>query len=215
MPLGPTEAVDLRRFAVDDQLLTGPAHTVASHEIYRHFRLNDGNPYSTAMNWGSGVMYTSGVDVCFVMRLHNYRSTMAATYVASGSITPAPGEAVTIDVVERNKRFRAALSLISDFERDGLDAGEGEPRKISSETAKTAKDLLRSLGASSELPRMAPDDEGSLVMVWEHKQAPVLIVVDGNRLHLAENATTPKVTYTNDLAFDGYVLPREITNALR
>jgi hypothetical protein len=121
---------------------------------------------------------------------------------------------VTRDVVERNKRFRAALSLISDFENAGYPTDNGA-RKLTPQVARTARELLQSLGAAAELPKMAPDEDGSLVMVWEHKDAPVLVVVEDGRIHLSEKATTAKATYHSDLPFDGFNVPTELLKALR
>jgi hypothetical protein len=142
------------------------------------------------------------------------RVSIYATAAYEGSRVPAPGEAITQDIVERNKRFRAALSLISDFERDGFSWSNSSPRKISPETALAAKNLLRSLGAGADLPKLAPDSEGTLAMVWERGNASVLILVDGDVLHLARNAATPQATYLDNLPFDGYEIPEEIKNAL-
>jgi len=126
-------------------------------------------------------------------------------------IAVLPGEAATIEQISRQRERRELISLIRRLLADGFTWGE-RATPITPETERAAIALVGLLPAA--MPKVSPDGEGGLLMVWEAPaDNPLLIVVDGCRLHMVTAATTARASYYDDLAFDGQQLPSEVLAA--
>jgi hypothetical protein len=64
------------------------------------------------------------------------------------------------------------------------------------------------------LPKISPDGEGAVMMVWDGGTDPLLITVDDNCLHMAVAVTTPFVVYYNNIDFDGLFIPQNILDVI-
>jgi hypothetical protein len=125
-----------------------------------------------------------------------------------------PGRAATPDVLKLEKERATLIGLVNRFlvEPFGWEAGRGAI--ISSDTAKAAKAFFRAMDANHDLPKIAPDSEGCLTLVWERPHDPVLVMVDGWQLHMVTAAATPRAQYYENVRFDGERLPDLIAQAL-
>ena len=79
----------------------------------------------------------------------------------------------------------------------------------------TAKYFFHLLPASRALPKISPDGEGGLMMIWECNGNPLLVTVDNRRLHAVTSATTPRAQYHDDVPFDDVSeIPQVILDAI-
>lgn len=137
----------------------------------------------------------------------------ATTYFVNDSV-PMPGEVVSEAAIERKKRMATAVSLLGDFALNGYSWNGEDLFKITPATAVAAEALLARLEPNFGLPKIAPNSEGNLVMLWNKAVDPVLVVVDDWKLHLVKSATTPRATYRDNIPFDGEDVPKEVVSAL-
>lgn len=127
-----------------------------------------------------------------------------------------PGEAVTPEVVQREKTREAMIGLTRRFAASGLSWHAGDPATITPTTQKVAEAFLRVLPAANAFPTMAPDGEGALLMVWERPWATFVLIIDDLRLHAVVRAGTQDAEYIDGVPFDvtEQVIPDEILNAI-
>ncbi len=88
-----------------------------------------------------------------------------------------------------------------------------QPEKITSETCKAAVSFLNQLPLEIELPKISPDGEGSLVMLWETDNSRVLLTIEDWRIHMVKGATTPQAEYDDNLPFADEI-PAKVFQAL-
>jgi len=135
-------------------------------------------------------------------------------YTGSDDAAVLPGQMVTEDVVTRNKTKARLIELIRQFAAEGFSRADGVDGKITPETAEAANILFNTLLPAAKIPKVAPDGEGGLMVVWEHEVDPVVLVVDNWKVHLITAATTPRAQYFEDLPFDGEQVPRQVIEAV-
>jgi hypothetical protein len=107
------------------------------------------------------------------------------------------------------KRLQLA-TLISRFASDGLAGAFGDPRKISRMTRDAAITFLGLLPFDRELPQIAPDDDASLLMVWQTPAGPLFAYVDAWRVDMVEQAGTGNAKYIDNLPFKGFAIPEPL-----
>ncbi len=108
----------------------------------------------------------------------------------------------------------ALVDLVHRFARQSLDWAEGESEIISPTTEATAERFLAALPMRKALPRISPDGEGGLMMVWESSADYLLVTIDECLLQVVVAAATPRATYLNDLAFDEADIPGDVLAAI-
>lgn len=135
------------------------------------------------------------------------RGGWSSTQSASPSVAVMPGEAATPDVLRREEAREALIALVHRFAAYGLTWNPSEAGKITPMTELTAVVFLRALPAGKAFPKISPDGEGGLMLVWERVDGPVLLTIDNLRLHAVIAAATPAAEYIDDLPFD---LPQDI-----
>ena len=87
-------------------------------------------------------------------------------------------------------------------------------KKIDVPTAVFSVLVLRQLPKSMQLPQIAPDGEGGLLLVWEGRKT-VLATVDGSKIHLLLDPGTRNSTPYENLPLSGRALPPELLAALQ
>jgi hypothetical protein len=122
--------------------------------------------------------------------------------------------AVTKDVLSRKANRKALADLVSQIADEGLSWTACKPISISSQTKDGALSLLRGLPLNIKAPKISPDGDGGLMLVWDDRHSPTLLVVDGWKLHLVKAATTPNAEYFDDVHFSEGSIPSEIVSAL-
>jgi hypothetical protein len=118
------------------------------------------------------------------------------------SLAVLPGEAATPDVLQHEKARQALIALVHRFAAYGLSWTAGEAATITPTTEQVSDAFLRGLPARKAFPRISPDGQGGLMMVWEGASDPFLLTVDDLRLHGVVAAGTPHAQYLDDIPFD-------------
>lgn len=108
----------------------------------------------------------------------------------------------------------ALIDLVHRFARQGLAWGEDDRGRISATTEATAERFLAAMPVRKALPRISPDGEGGLMMVWELSADPLLVTIDECLLQVVVAAATASATYLNDLPFDGTDIPENVLAAI-
>ena len=133
----------------------------------------------------------------------------------SPSLAVVPGEAATRDALRHEEAREALIALVHRFAAYGLSWTGGESAKITAATQQAAEAFLRVLPAGKAFPKISPDGEGGLMMVWEGAGDPLLLTIDNLRLHAVVAAATPRANYINDLPFDwAQVIPQPILDVI-
>lgn len=103
--------------------------------------------------------------------------------------------------LEHERAREARIELLDDFAAYGLSWTAGASAKITFSTRNTAEAFLRALPRSKALPKLSPDGEGGLMMVWDDGGRTLLVTVDNALLHAVIGAATPAAEYIDDIPF--------------
>jgi hypothetical protein len=125
-----------------------------------------------------------------------------------------PGEALSPEAVERQRKRRQLIALITRFASDGLSWNADYRTALSPDTALAATAFFLRFGDAFQLPKIAPDGEGGLMLVWEGHGDPIVGAIDNWRLHLVAGAGTPHAHYIDDVPFDGENIPEQISRRI-
>ena len=87
------------------------------------------------------------------------------------------------------------------------------PKSIDTTTAVFSKYVIQQLPDTVPLPKIAPDIEGGLLMVWEGQRT-ILATIEGNRLHLVAEPGTLESRHFDDLELNGLALPADLLREL-
>jgi len=90
---------------------------------------------------------------------------------------------------------------------------EGE-ESITFETFQSSVRFFDAFPPGRVWPKIAPDDEGTLILVWEECDEPLTVTIDGMWIHAVISATKPYAQYIEDLPFLGLEIPTEILSAI-
>jgi hypothetical protein len=133
----------------------------------------------------------------------------------ASNVAVVPGEAVTREALQREEMRQAMIALVQRFAAFGLSWRAGELAKITPTTHQVSEAFLRALPAANAFPKIAPDGEGGLLMVWEGADGPFILTIDDLRLHGVIAAGTPNAEYIDDVSIDStQVIPDRILNAI-
>lgn len=130
-------------------------------------------------------------------------SPLFLTSLRNASIAVLSKDTAIDEAVRDARERQALLDLVHCFAQYGLSWTGGRGEKISRATETTAQRFLEALPPGRALPKIAPDGERGLMMVWESRSGHLLVTIDENRLHAVLDAATPHAKYFSDLAFDG------------
>jgi hypothetical protein len=137
---------------------------------------------------------------------------LTGTTIANAAVFP--GEAASTETIDREKTRDALVDLVQKFAIQGLSWTAGRAVTISPDTATAAAAFFRALPAGKTMPRISPNGEGGLSMVWEDGGDLVIAVLDGWLFHLVVAATTPCATYHDNLPFNGQNIPQAILESI-
>ncbi|CAN7779864.1 hypothetical protein LJR084_008129 [Variovorax sp. LjRoot84] len=128
-------------------------------------------------------------------------------------IAVSPGEPATMEILDNQSQRARLARLVEQMYLDGS-AQNAESPYISRTSRLAAKLLIDALPRDTTLPKLAPDGEGGIILAWATEQRKMFVTVDDARLHCVDNAGSPDAVYFDDLAFDGYLMPQPILDAL-
>lgn len=120
----------------------------------------------------------------------------------------------SVEELEHARTRKALIELVSQFVTEGLSFDDQSECKANELSAEAASAFLWRLPPEFSLPKIAPDDEGDIVMVWEAADTTVLLTMDSWRLHIVVNPATPKSHHLPEMVFDGEVIPQKLLDYL-
>ena len=82
---------------------------------------------------------------------------------------------------------------------------------VSADAANTAKALLNLLKPDRELPKVAADGDGDVLLVWDDQ---CIVTVQDRMLHMVEWPGTPHAEYVDAQPFFGRYLPVSVLRAI-
>lgn len=129
-------------------------------------------------------------------------------------VSVLPGKAATEEAVAEEKLQESIIRLIDYFFVDGHSRQVGRVSKISLDTRNSAIALFSSLPRGLPPPKLSPDGDGGLMMVWETDSASALAVLDGWTIHVVKSPATAQAEYFDDLAFDRERIPPALLQAI-
>ena len=103
--------------------------------------------------------------------------------------------------LRRKKDKQILFNLVQRLSVCDTPWSDDQPEKITAETSKAAFSFLNQLPPEIELPKISPDGEGSLVMLWENDNSRVLLTIEDWRIHMVKGATSPQAEYYDNLPF--------------
>lgn len=166
----------------------------------------DAKSMNIAATWESGLGF-EGVGTRRTPFWHQWRTT-------SNSVGVLPGELATVEALQHKRDRDALIKLVSQLSAYGLSWAIGEGVPISPSTELTAQQFLNALPSSKALPKIAPDGEEGLMMVWERGGDPLLVTVEDLRLHAVIGATTQHAEYWPNIQFDRPEIPQTLLDAI-
>jgi hypothetical protein len=89
-----------------------------------------------------------------------------------------------------------------------------EVMAVSADSATTANRFLRALPIDCELPKVAPDGEGDILLVWEPPAGNCIVIVEGDNLHMVDQPGTRSATHVHNQKFLGDWIPVSILHAI-
>lgn len=134
---------------------------------------------------------------------------------AREDVTVALGELATFDVFENARQRKRLLNLIDTFATDGVSFAAQGYIPVSDDSRRTAVLLIKSLPRQALLPRIAPDEDGGLVMVWASGSEKVIVSIEDSRIYCVEHAGTDRAEYHDDLQLEAEQIPAEVISAIR
>lgn len=135
---------------------------------------------------------------------------LESTGEEEADIAVIPGRAINLVLMERERTIRALRNLIHRFARDGFTWPTGESITLPMDTAAAANRLLDLLPEQIPLPKVGPEEEGGLVLAWEANSGTHLLILDGWRYDLVENAGTRQARYFDNQRFEYGSMPEPL-----
>ena len=108
-------------------------------------------------------------------------------------------------MVERTRQ--ALVGAIEHMVTSPITWREEEPAPIDSLSAETAIAFIQQLPSDRAFPKLAPDGEGGIMLVWREQSPRALITADKGKLLLIANPGQPDSHHFRPLNFDGETIP--------
>jgi hypothetical protein len=106
------------------------------------------------------------------------------------------------------ERERAAiLSVIKRLAKQSINWSQSEAAPIDGISAETALAFIHQLPVDRGFPKIAPDGEGGIALVWDRPGERVLITCDRATLALVQDPGGPNSYHFSPIRFDGETIP--------
>ncbi len=112
------------------------------------------------------------------------------------------------------RRRAELLALLRHLIRNPISWSERDPVPIGSVSAETALEFIRRLPSDRAFPRVAPDGDGSIALLWDVGHNRVLLAIDRTTLILVRDPGGPNSFHFSPMHFDGETIPPIILNDL-
>jgi len=126
------------------------------------------------------------------------------------AVTESSRTATEVIELDHVRQKRALERLILLFEVQGISYDEYVSEPANHASVEAAVTFLEKLPNIFQLPKVAPDSEGDIMMVWEAMDRATLLTVSGWRLHAVVDPTGVRPEHFDNVPFDGDVIPTRI-----
>lgn len=109
---------------------------------------------------------------------------------------------------------RAKLQELIDRMVTAAPSWDGEPLQVSNEAAATAIRFLRVLPSNRELPKVAPDGDGDVILIWEPPHGNCIVTVQDNCLHVVDQPGSKHVKHIDAEPFRSARIPISVLHVL-
>ena len=162
-------------------------------------------PPPSAADYGpSAVRYTAGIE-----SIDPTHHKLAEELLERSQRQERSGDTTTIGELEHARARLALMKLVASKEFQALSYDVNISVDMHPETVRVARELLSQLRSHQTLPKIAPDGEGDLMMVWG-RPPELLITVEGKTLHTVIHPATARSRHLPSLEFNGEAVPSEI-----
>lgn len=114
---------------------------------------------------------------------------------------------------ERDRRRARLIAAVRSMQKFAP-SWDGEPTRVSPESALAAELFLACLPESRPLPKVGADGEGDVMFVWEYPDQTYVVTVEPKAVHLVAGVGSPDVHHVNAKPFYGAHVPLEILRHL-
>jgi hypothetical protein len=125
-----------------------------------------------------------------------------------------PGKLANADTIRYEKKREELITLVKQLSSDPFSWNSNAHCVVDGDTAIAATRFLSRIPTPWKLPRLAPNGEGGLIMIWDHDASQAIVVVTEWKLHLVSNPGTSAAAYIDDEPFDGETIPTEFISVL-
>jgi hypothetical protein len=135
------------------------------------------------------------------------RESVKLVDVNGPDVSVLPGKAATEEAIAEEKLRASIIELVNHFLTEGHSRQAGRVTKISTDTRSSAIALFSSLPHGLVPPKLSPDGDGGLIMVWESSTGSALAVLDGWTIHVVKAPATAHAEYFDDIPYDRERIP--------
>lgn len=136
-------------------------------------------------------------------------SESAPTDSALEDVAVLPGQVASTQAIERSRDLLRVFEILRRFSLYGYSTTGARATKVSGAAVASAKAFLSALPADVSVPKVAPEGDDGVLLVWEERATTVLVMLDGSRL-FAVKAPGAAESAHFDLAFEGDAIPAEV-----
>lgn len=122
---------------------------------------------------------------------------------ATVDVSVVPGERATVDVIQNAALRKRLIELIRRFQNEDA---------LSVSSSDAAEVFIEALPRNAPLPKISPDADGALLMVWVRDNDKTLVAIENWAIHAVAHAGTPLAEYYEDIEFEGGNIPQDILN---
>ena len=112
----------------------------------------------------------------------------------------------SVEDLSHERTRQALMKLVFSFKTEGLSFDDRLEYMADSVSTEAAVAFIHQIPKEYRLPKVAPDDEGDIIMVWEGDKT-VLLNVEGWTLHFVADPATPNSEHFPEVIFDGDEIP--------
>jgi hypothetical protein len=121
-----------------------------------------------------------------------------------------PKSSAQIQFEERRLRLISAILNM----KGAAPNWSGIPSVVREDSANSAAQFLRCLPGDAILPRIAPDGEGDVMLVWEGPRGNCIVTVEKRSLHLVSEPGKVNVHQVGPQQFLGFSIPPSILTSI-
>ncbi len=142
------------------------------------------------------------------------RRQVGSRLKASDDLSVYPGQNLSPKMRAREEKREILKETIRRLRTEGFSWSCEQTHRISAETATAAIRFFELAPLNVVTPQIGPDGEGGLTVRWEMLGDVVIVLIDGARLHAVNHAGTDRAEYIDDLPFERWEIPSEISAIL-